>query len=387
VPEQLTVLFVQGTGERAGAEVALLGRLRHLPEMGIRPTVAFLEDGPFREEVERGGTATVLLRTEAPRARAAWRLPRVVSQIARHARGHGFDVVEACGEKMSLLVGVGARGAGPATVFNLQDAPLRDARAALIQVAGRLGRHDAVVVPSAWMAEQFARKLRYRPRVVPNGVVADDAPPAPADVAAATGWPADAVTVGLFGRLVGWKGAEVLVRAAAALRDEGADMRFLVVGGTLFGEEPQFPARLRDLIRDLGLEGHFHLAGHHAEPRALMAACDIVAHCSTRPEPFGVVVVEAMLLGRPVVATREGGPGEIVEDGEDGLLTPGGDAVALAVALRRLAGDPQLRARLGEAGRRRARERYTARAIAGPLAELYRGVARQGQRGRPGLTR
>jgi glycosyltransferase involved in cell wall biosynthesis len=89
------------------------------------------------------------------------------------------------------------------------------------------------------------------------------------------------------------------------------------------------------------------------------AACDVVVHASVLAEPFGRVVVEAMLASRPVVATRTGGVPEVVTDGETGLLVPPGDVQALRHALERLLADSGLRERLGRAGRMRIREHFS----------------------------
>jgi glycosyltransferase involved in cell wall biosynthesis len=90
---------------------------------------------------------------------------------------------------------------------------------------------------------------------------------------------------------------------------------------------------------------------------AIVAACldamDVAIHASTNPEPFGRVLIEAMALGRPLIAPREGGPLEIVVDGETGILVAPRDPNALAAAVDRLIGDPALRARMGAAARAR----------------------------------
>jgi glycosyltransferase involved in cell wall biosynthesis len=95
------------------------------------------------------------------------------------------------------------------------------------------------------------------------------------------------------------------------------------------------------------------LTGARRDVAACLDAMDVAIHASTNPEPFGRVLIEAMALARPLIAPREGGPLEIVVDGETGLLVPPRDATALAAAIERLIGDPALRRRMGEAGRAR----------------------------------
>jgi glycosyltransferase involved in cell wall biosynthesis len=90
-----------------------------------------------------------------------------------------------------------------------------------------------------------------------------------------------------------------------------------------------------------------------------MKACDLIVHCSTQPEPFGRVIVEGQLANRPVIAAAGGGALEIIEDGVNGLLTPPGNATALAAAMHRLLSDSELAVSLANAGARTVRTRFT----------------------------
>ena len=378
VGPRLRVLFVQGAGVRSGAERALMARLRHLPEHGIEPTVAFLADGPFRREAERSGVRTLFL-GEGPHVRQLLRLPAAVRGLTGVVRDERIDVVEACGEKMSLLSGWAARRAGVGCVYNLQDAPRRSAPAALVQAGAALGRHDAVVVPSEWMARAF-RGFGFRPRVIPNAVVLEELPDRPADVRGLAGFPAGSVVVGLFARTVEWKGAEVLLRAATRVLEDEPGARFVVVGGPLYGLEPGYDRRLRELARELGLGDRVHFTGNRDDALELMLGCDVVCHCPLEREPFGMVVLEAMALGRAVVASRCGGPEEMIDHGRSGMLVDPGDASGLAGRLAALVGDPDERERLGAAARDEAAARFGSEAAGAALDRLYRDVARRHQK-------
>jgi glycosyltransferase involved in cell wall biosynthesis len=105
-----------------------------------------------------------------------------------------------------------------------------------------------------------------------------------------------------------------------------------------------------------------------------MRALDVVVHASTQPEPFGLVIAEAMACGRPVVVSAAGGAGEIVRDGIDALAVPPGDAAAMAEAIRRLAEDAELRARMGAAGRARAEADFDRARLVRQVAPVYRGA-------------
>jgi glycosyltransferase involved in cell wall biosynthesis len=179
--------------------------------------------------------------------------------------------------------------------------------------------------------------------------------------------------VGVVGRLCRWKGQHVFLDAFAKAF-AGSDARARLVGAPLFGEEG-YEAELRAQIDRLGLGDRVELRGHRDDIAAELADLDVVVHCSTVPEPFGQVVVEAMGVGRPVIASAAGGPLEVVTDGITGLLTPPGDAGALAGAMARLAEDPALGARLVEAARD-VPPRFSPAAAAAATMQVYRRVER-----------
>lgn len=370
---RLRMLFVQGGGERAGAESALLARLRHLSDHGIDAAVAFLTDGPFRREVEELGVETVVL-GEAPRMRDLGKLPGIVRTLADAAQSHGADLLEGCGEKMSALSGWAARRTDIACVYNLQDAPLRSAESAFVQAAMTTGRHDAVVVPSRWMAGAFQRRLRVKSQILPNALVTEMLPDEAVSVRKIADWPDDVPIVGFVGRLIGWKGVDVLLRAFARIDQ---DARLVVVGGPLYGAEPDIEERLADEARTLGLGDRVHFTGHRDDALGLALCCDVLCHCSVKPEPFGMVVLEGMALGKPVIATRSGGPEDIVDDGRTGILVEPGNEGELARELGALLTDATRRRMLGEAAAHEARTRFASESIAPTLSSIYESAARQ----------
>lgn len=169
----------------------------------------------------------------------------------------------------------------------------------------------------------------------------------------------DAFVVTLIGRLQKWKGQETFLKAAALVSEKVPLARFLLVGGPTFTDEQIYENSLREQARELGIEDRVTFMGHRDDIPNVMAASDVFVHASTEPEPFGVVIVEAMAAGKPVIATHGGGPEEIVLDGHSGFLVPARDADSLANKLLALFADPALRSRMGEEGRRRAVERFS----------------------------
>jgi glycosyltransferase involved in cell wall biosynthesis len=171
--------------------------------------------------------------------------------------------------------------------------------------------------------------------------------------------------IGIFGRINRWKGQDVFLRALAKLPDVNG-----VIVGAAFFEDGEYETELRGMARDLGLEDRVVFAGHVEDVMTAMAACDIITHCSTSPEPFGQVIVQSMLAGTPVIASDAGGAREIVAHDETGQLTPLGDYQALADAIERYLDDPQWSRRLAEEAKRRAKRNFSFSAMTARFAEV-----------------
>ena len=163
-------------------------------------------------------------------------------------------------------------------------------------------------------------------------------------------FPADAILIGTVGHLAAHKGIDRFLAAAALLASSLPQARFVVVG------EGKEEAALRERASRAGLDGRVLFAGFRSDLPDVYAALDLFALASLSGEGSPAVLKEAMAAGVPVVATSLDGVEEIIEDARHGLLTPPGDAAAMARALERLAQDASLRARLAEAGRHRAAE-------------------------------
>lgn len=180
-------------------------------------------------------------------------------------------------------------------------------------------------------------------------------------------------TFGLFGRIVGWKGTREFVQAAAGVFRQVPLARAFVVGDVSDGSDA-YLAEVRRLIRELGIEDRVVLTGYRRDVPALMKLMDVVVHASTEPEPFGMVLIEGMAMGKPIVATEGGGPDDVVLRGKTGLLVPRGDAAALGEAVAELLLDPARAAAMGRAGRERAEGHFTKERYADQVMRIYGGV-------------
>jgi len=171
-------------------------------------------------------------------------------------------------------------------------------------------------------------------------------------------------TVGIVGRLVPIKAHEVFLRAAALLQARLPEVLFVVAG------DGELWAQLHERAADLGVERNVRFLGWRHDLATVYGDLDVVV-CSSHNEGTPVSLIEAGAAGRAVVATRVGGVPDVVEDGINGLLVPANDPGALAGAIERLLLDPELRARLGSAGRSRALSRYGAERLTADIRAIY----------------
>jgi len=227
---------------------------------------------------------------------------------------------------------------------------------------------DRIVVPSA-ASKRMVIEMEHIPAryldVIYNGADADEFAPREerVDVREEWGIKPDAVVVGTLGRLSPEKGGvDTLIRVVARLRQAHPQVRLMVVGdGSLRPE-------LQSLAAELGEDVVF--TGLRSDVTRMLSAMDIFVLPSLR-EALPIVVLEAMAMGLPVVATDVGGVPEMVQDGTTGLLVPSGDEDAMYAALERLTTDTTLAAQLGEAGRAHVLANFTIDRMIKRVEQLY----------------
>jgi glycosyltransferase involved in cell wall biosynthesis len=179
------------------------------------------------------------------------------------------------------------------------------------------------------------------------------------------------VRVGLIATFARWKGHEVFLQALAAIPGD-VPVRGYVIGGPVYDTagSQHTMAELQTLADRLGLAGRVGFTGF-LPPAPAMRALDVVVHAGTRPEPFGLVIAEAMACGRTVITSASGGAAELVTAGEDALTHVPGDAASLSACITRVARDPVLRRALGARARASACQRFDSDRFARELVAVY----------------
>ena len=387
------VLVLDHTGELGGAELALVRVCAALgPQVQVR--VLLFAEGPLRARLEAEGVAVEVLALDTALARLdrhhaapsslarVLRLLRVLPflvRLARRVRQLRPDVVHTTSLKADLLGVVPAWAARRPLVWHVHDRISSDyLPSSLVRLVRLASRLPAEVVTNS---RATAATLPVPSTVVYPGYAPDQARPAgERQDPTVPGSP----VVAMIGRISPTKGQLELVRAAPAIVARYPQVQLRVVGAAMFGSE-DYAVQVREEAERLGVSEHITWVEFTDDTAAELDRVSVFVHASPVPEPFGQVIVEAMIRGVPVVATRGGGVTEIVEDADAidapsrGLLVPPGDPGALAAAVLDVLDDAARAAERAGAAHRWATARFPVSGTARDLTGVWLSAAGRGR--------
>jgi glycosyltransferase involved in cell wall biosynthesis len=403
----MKVVYLNPAGQLGGAEKALLDILASLKDIlpAFRPHLIVSADGPLVAKAKALGVSVTIAPFPPALARlgdggaggpaglqisrmallkrllgASSAAARYLHDLRRTLNELSPDLIYTNGLKMHLL-GLWARPRRTPVVWHIHDyVSSRPLMAGLMRRCS--GRCAAIIANSNSVASDMRRLCGENASVqtIYNGVDLNvytpfgprldldelaSMPPAPQEV----------VRVGMFATMARWKGHEVFLRSLSLLPPE-SPIRAYIIGDALYQTDgSQYSiSELRRMAEDLGVADRVGFTGFISEPAAAMRACDVVVHASTRPEPFGLVIVEAMACGRAVIASNAGGAAELIEAGHDALTHRPGDAKDLAEKITTLAFDLRLSTSIGVAARATVERRFNRARLGMELLPIYRAL-------------
>jgi glycosyltransferase involved in cell wall biosynthesis len=371
VHKQLNILFVHGIAEIGGAERELLRMLKPLSCLGYNPIIACPAQGPFVQELVRRNIehhSVVLpawhkIRGYMQRASSARQLQKVIRNthpVALHVNDIWWvpQTLRAAGDLKVPIVAHVRQEIEPRKVkhYDLADANL------LLAVSHHI--RDTLIntgIPAARVLTVYSG-LDLRNILVEAS---------PVGIRSKFGIPNEAPLLGSLASLFPRKGHEVMLKALPRVLRSFPDAHYFIIGTG----DANYEAGLRSQVKSLGLDGRVHFAGFQDSVFGFLAAFTVYVH-PVLMEGFGIAVLEAMAMGRPVVATTTGGLPEVVQHGETGILVSPGDDIALAEAIVTLLGDPERADSMGQAGRVRVRALFSEEAMMQQLGAAYESVLR-----------
>lgn len=396
----MKVAYLNPSAQLGGAEAALLNVLAALriTQPSWELTLITSEDGPLigraealgiptrvepmPEAVARLGDAAVAGLGGAGKVAASLlgASPAVMSYLRTLRRVLAElspDVVHTNGFKMHVL-GSRAAPAAAAVVWHVHDFVSRRKLMSHVLKA-HASRVACAITNSQSVADDLRRlcgeTVRITPilnaidlqRFTPDGPALDldrlaDLPPAEGEV----------TRIGMLATMARWKGHEVFLRALALMTTD-ISWRAYFIGGPIYRTQGS-EVKLEDLevLRNvLGLSGRVGFTGFVSDAPSAIRALDVVVHASTEPEPFGLVIAEALACGRAVIAAEGGGASEILAKVEGAVGSPAGDASALAKRIAELIGDREALRELGRRGRASVGKHFDSVRLGPQFAEIY----------------
>ncbi len=374
-PKRLRVMHLIETGNPGGAERMMLSLIKGLGTERHANHVVLLKPGWLEKKTREQGSVVSIVPLGR---RFNWRF---VLALCRLVRRRHIDVLHSHEFAMNVyssVVGLLTRRATVATVHgNLSYLQARFRRRQAYRLIARLA--GPMVVVSEEMKGQVATRFGISPRylrVIPNGVEIPTRMPDATEIATQRellDLPRDAFLLAVIGSLYPVKGQMTLVEAMPALVAEFPQVHLAIVG------RGDMRAPLEQRVAALGLASHVTFTGFVDNIRDQLPIFDLIV-VPSRYEGLSLLVLEAMAVARPVIATQVGGNPEAIIDGESGLLVPPDNAPALVEACRRVIKDPAFAARLGQAALQRVRDNFTLEHMVAAYEDLYR--RQLGRRGR-----
>ena len=400
----MSIVFLSPTAQRGGSEAALLELLAGLRES--HPSwvldVVVASDGPLVGGVKALGVPVHVLPFPQSLARLgdwslgtgaaarlgfmlrcaglAWPAARYLRRLRAVLRDRQPQVIHTNGFKMHVL-GALARPHGAAVLWHLHDYTARRVMMArLLRMISH--RCSAAVANSRSVADDMRTVCGSQFEVHPVWNAVDlhrftpEGPQLDLDALAGLERSDGVIRVGLVATFARWKGHRTFLDALAFL-PPSLRIRGYVIGGPVYetGGSQVTLEELRNVAEVRGLGDRVGFTGVVADSSAAMRALDIVVHASTDPEPFGLVIAEAMACAKAVITSGAGGARELAEAGVNALVHTPGDARSLAQAIDTLARDADLRSRLGTAARTAAEQRFTRRRLVNEFTPIYERLA------------
>jgi len=298
-------------------------------------------------------------------------------KLARVMREHRVDVVHTNSMFAHIIGGIAARLSGLPCIWHMQDIVSPRLLWGLIRKTVKLmapSLATRVVVVSKAVSEMFAGNGKTPTLIVPNGMEIDFSHrDGRGKLRSELGLPSHVKLVGLVGRLTPWKGQRTFLMAAEAVVRERTDVHFLMIGAAS-EEEKYFERELRRWVQRPFLRNKVTILGFRQDVWKLIPDFDIGVIASEDPDPLPRIVLEFMASGVPVIATAVGGIPEMVRDGVEGKLIPPKNPRHMADVILEMVDQRSLRRKMGENGKEKVREKFSAHQFIQAFEELYESV-------------
>jgi len=374
------ILITNMYGGLGGGEVAILSHIEYLVSKGKNVFLYLLEDGPFREAAVNAGASVIV----SPLAWQGSKIRSLLHLFMKIADFHTFlrkeNIYLTISYTFNDLVVAGLASAlnrrpiiyrAQGDVFkSFSEKPKTWLGPLVMPVIKMISPY---IITTTKREHEILEKWGFKKDRLAHVYLGtkqgndQQSVSSSASLRDKYGWGDSVPVAGVFGRLIQWKGHETVLRAIGRLKRENLKIGLWIIGSAEFGDGDAYVKSLEQIIVQEDIADSVKFLGFREDTEAFMRACDIICHASEF-EPFGMVIIEAMMAARPVIASDVSGPRESVINGVTGILVQPGDVVAYTDALRHLVRSPEMRASMGKKAKERASKLFNQERN---LARLY----------------
>ncbi len=381
----LKLLFYNHTGKVSGAEQMLLLALDRLNLRGYETVLLCPAEGTLRRAAEKVGTKCGT--AEPLNARFTWHpdqlvtylcsLWRTVIDLRASIRRIAPDIIHANSTRAGIVATLSTTGMKIPVLWHVHDMLPRHPISTGIRFLALLSRRIHTVSCSQAAADAFQGKLLKwfgrRVSVLHNGIELSGFhfdPKLRDKLRSEWALKDGDFAIGIVGQVTARKGHLGLVRAFAAISPQAPNAHLFIIGAPLFNRDHECLEVALATAAAKGIADRVHYTGWRGDVAVVMSSLDLLT-LNSSAEPLGLVILEAMVMGTPVLATASGGPGEILVHRETGHLVPPGNESLLADALLEVTRDGSLRKRYSDRGPNEVRNRFSADVYIQRLVEIY----------------
>lgn len=368
--EQIPVLFIETGGDiRGGGQISLINILKHINKICFKPYLVCSSDGTLRDEVNEFGIYSEVIEIKSLKRLNIFSFLTAILKLCRFIKKWNIKIIHsnAAATRDTFYSAIAAKLMGVPFIWHVR----------VVESAGILDRllaflSDRVIVISQVVKEKFYWvKKENKLIVIYNGIDLDefrlniDGGYVRKELKISN----EEIVVGVVGQLIPWKGHKYFLEAAKTIKEKISNVKFFIVGD----EVPKgsgYRKELEEFALQKGLIDNVIFTGFRADIPKIMNTIDIFVLPSIR-EPFGRVLIEAMAMAKPVIATNAGGVPEIVVDNETGILVPPEEPKAIANAIVFLIENRARAKEMGKAGRERVEKLFTIQKSVGNIEDVY----------------
>lgn len=370
--KKIKIAFLNHTAIIGGAERSLLDILKLIDKTKFTPIFICFEDGPLVKEIVELGTVEVIVIPFSESVlkynrdkKSVFQLFSVLSlykplkKLMKYLKRNNIDILYTNSMKAHFIGLFSGKLLSRKVIWHVRDILDDGINKKIFVFLGK--RVDKIICISKAVTKQF--KTNPNLEVVYNGI-------SPTDNINLQRKNRSNFQIAIIGQIANWKGQDVFIKAAIKLHNEFPDINFLIIGDVLFdkNEEVKYKNGLLGLAEN---HDYIKFLGHRNNVREIINDVDIIVHASKRAEPFGRVIIEGMASAKPVIASKIGGPIEIIEDGVSGILFDPDDISALTNSIKELVIDKEKYSKIAEGGHKRFIDNFDIRIT---LQEIEKGI-------------